>query len=130
MPYFKWYGVDIAGISRNGKLFATSYDHLDRLLFKRGIALLKTGSEHWGVYGPIRLSSKIQFFRQLGVLLDAGVLLSEALELVAAQLEHPKMQALAYGCADGVQQGIHLSTLLQRSVGVFGPLAVQLVRVG
>ncbi len=131
MPYYKWCGVELTGTIKTGRIFARSVEHLDALLFKREIALLKSKClTRRLIKTPIRLNHKIHFFQQLSVLVDAGVLLPEALALVAEQIEHTGLREVAHDLADSVQQGIGLSKAMQRYPRVFNQIMVQLIKAG
>ena len=67
--------------------------HLDKLLFKRGVALLTSSPAYLFWFSrTIRLPLKIAWLRQLTVLVQSGVLLPDALTIVADQLNHPVLQ--------------------------------------
>jgi len=131
MPYFAWRGVDIIGTWKVGKRFAKSAHHLDVVLFKRGIALLRVK--------PIRVSwfaravntdDKAQFFRQLSVLVDSGVLINQALELAADQVESSRLQAMIYTISHEVHEGVSLSIALRAWADVFDSMTIAQIQVG
>ncbi len=131
MPYFQWRGVDITGAYKGGKLFAKSATHLDSQLLKRGIALLKTKPVRFQLFGrPISLAHKVQLFRQLSVLINAGVLLPDALTIVADQFDQPRLQEVVHTLADNVHEGISLSKALCNYPKLFDAMIVQQIRVG
>jgi type IV pilus assembly protein PilC len=131
MPYFKWRGVTIVGDWRTGKQFAPSHQHLDAHLLKKQIALI----ESWPVatrwfLRPVSRADTIQFFRQLSVLIQAGILLPEALVIAGAQVSNPRLQEVVYAVADAVQGGVSFGDALQRYPKVFSKIMVQLVQAG
>ncbi len=131
MPYFAWRGVDIIGTRKSGKRFAQSWQHLEILLFKRGIALLqaKPMSISWFARAVTR-DDKAQFFRQLSVLVDSGVLIDQALELSADQVDSSRLQTIMYTLAHEVHEGVSLSTALRAWPAVFDNIAIVQVQVG
>lgn len=131
MPYFKWRGVDISGTLRYGKLSARSSKHLDTLLFKRGIALLSSSPTYLFWFSrTIRLSLKVEWLRQLTVLIKSGVLLPDALSIVADQLNHPVLQDVVHAIAELVCNGVSLSAAIKQHKGIVDPVVVQLIQVG
>lgn len=130
MPYFYWRGVELTGNIRKGKLFARSQEHLDQLLFKREIALLKCKTTVQWFARPIFLSHKAEFFKRLAVLIDAGVLVPDALALVADQLDHIRLQEIVYDLARQVTEGNSLSNAMQQYDFIFSVIMIQLVRAG
>jgi len=131
MPYFKWRGVTIVGDWRTGKQFAPSHQHLDAHLLKKQIALIESWpvTSRWFLRSVSRADT-IQFFRQLSVLIQAGILLPEALAIAGAQLSNPRLQEVVYAVADAVQGGSSFGNALQRYPKVFSKIMVQLVQAG
>jgi len=129
MPYFKWSGVDIMGACRKGKSFARTDKHLDAVLLKRGVALLRVQPVRFWIVRPINLAHIVHVFRQLTTLLDAGILLPEALDLVAEQIDHPQLQDIMHKLADVVHEGIPLSEAMHE-YPLFNTMMVQHIRVG
>ena len=131
MPYFKWRGVDITGKLRYGKLSARSPKHLDTLLFKRGIALLFSSPAYlFWFFRTIRLPLKVEWLRQLTLLIKSGVLLPDALSIVADQLNHPVLQDVVHTIAESVCRGVSLSSAIKQHEGIVDPIVVQLIQVG
>jgi type IV pilus assembly protein PilC len=131
MPYFKWRGVTIVGDWRTGRQFAPSHQHLDAQLLKKQIALIESVpvASRWFLRSVSRADT-IQFFRQLSVLIQAGILLPEALAIAGAQLSNPRLQEVVYAVADAVQGGNSFGDALQRYPKVFSKIMVQLVQAG
>lgn len=131
MPYFTWKGIDIEGRIHKGKLFAQSAKELDLVLFKQEIALLKADPvKQWALLSRISLDDKIQFFKQLASLLNAGVLLPDALLVVASQTQKVKFQGIIDAITREVHAGSSLSQSLARYHDFFDPVMVQMVKVG
>jgi len=130
MPYYRWHGVDIVGGHKKGLLFARSVEHLDALLMTREIALLTHKPQRQWMKKTIRMRDKLQFFRQLSVLIDSGVLLSDALGIVGDQLNHPPFQEMVHAIAVQVQEGVSLSGAFTAYPQVVDSITIQLIRAG
>ena len=131
MPYYKWQGVDLMGKSRRGRMFARSEHELDGLLFERDIALLNVKPiKEWSFISRVGLPIKIEFFKQLSAMVQAGVLLPEALQVVGDQASSGTFQHIIYTIARDVQEGSSLSKALEKYPQVFDPLMIALTSVG
>ena len=130
MPYYRWRGIELTGKIKKGRLFASSLEHLDELLIKRQIALLSGNSVRQWVKKPIRLADKAQLFRQLATLIDAGVLVPDALAIVANQLDRPQLQEIVHNVVTMVHEGESLSDALGRYPQVCNQIMIQLIRAG
>lgn len=131
MAYFKWRGIDMTGTIRVGKTFARSEKDLNSMLLDREIALLsQTPVRPWLFARSIRLDAKIHFFRQLAVLLDAGVMLPEALQILGSLVSNMRLREVIASIASDVQEGLPLSDSLQGYPDIFDSLMVRMIRIG
>jgi type II secretory pathway component PulF len=131
MPYFSWKGVDIEGSIHKGKLFAQSKEELDALLFKQEIALIGCSQvKQISLLNSISFQDKIQFFKQLGQLLNAGVLLPDALLVATSQAQQIKFQTILSQITQQVHEGNALSQSLANQNNVFDAVMVHMVKVG
>jgi len=130
MPYFRWRAVNLTGSIKRGMLFARSEEHLDQLLLKRQLALLSCKQMRQLMPRPIRLSNRLQLFQQLTTLIEAGVLIPDALLIVANQTEHPQLQEKMHAVAQMVIAGVALSDALEQTGAIASPIIIQLIRAG
>ncbi len=131
MPYFKWHGVTIIGQNKRGYLFAQSKDHLAQQLLKRHVALLNCKSTRMrSFFSRITTAHKIGFFRQFCVLVSSGVLLPDALAIVADQINHARLQEIIHTLSDSVRQGTALNVAMQKYPQLCDAMIIQLIHVG
>ena len=131
MPYYSWSGVNIFGDVKKGKVFARSDEDLDKMLFARNIALIKYKNLKIPRFlGKITSDDKIHFFRQLGVLLNSGVRLPDALMILCDQAKHVRLKELIFNIELDILQGLSLSEVLAKYPDIFDDLMAQIVKVG
>lgn len=130
MPYYAWRGIDLSGAIRRGKLFAKNPAELDRILFKQEIALLSHSAIAVRSWQPITITNKIDLFRHLRELLAAGVLLPDALMVVAAQPQHAPLQQVLEGLFQHINEGGNLACALPKYPKIFDPVVVHMVSAG
>lgn len=131
MPYFKWRGVNMVGQWCTGKQFAPSPEQLDADLFKKQISLVASKPIKTRLFvRPIALRDTAEFFRHFAVLVQAGILVPQALVIAGSQLSNPRLQEIVYAMADDVQSGKTLSESLCNYPRVFSPIMVQLIQSG
>lgn len=124
-------GIDLEGRLHKGCTQHSSLHTLAQELFSQDIALLhgyqkKTAS----FYNPIKTSLKVQFFRHLATLVDAGVYVDQALIIVHDNISHKDFKHVVKDCIDDVAQGIPLHEGLQKYSDVFDGITIQLVQAG
>lgn len=130
MPYFKWTGIDLSGKMRHGKRYAQSYKELDASLFKRDIALLsyRLAQPIW--FSRMQIASQLQFFTQLATLLRAGILLPQALTILADQAADSQLQYIIHAIAEDVQTGVHINVACAKHPRAFSYLMIRIIEVG
>ncbi len=130
MPYYRWRGIELRGTIKKGTLFARSIEHLDQLLIKREIALLSYKPMKQWIKKPIKLADRVKAFSQLATLIDAGVLIPDALDIVANQIDHGGLQEIMHQIAKQVAEGVALSSVLALYPSVANQIIIQLVKAG
>lgn len=130
MPYYHWKGVTITGQMKKGKLFAQTLDHLDQLLLKREIALISGRPATQWIKRSISIQDRAQLFAQLATLIEAGVLIPDALSIVANQIDRVELQEIMHEVARQVNEGEQLSIALEGYPEVANQIMIQLIRAG
>lgn len=83
-----------------------------------------------GVGWPIRTADRVQFLRQLGLMLRSGLPLLHALEVFAGQCSHTLLKRAVLRTADRIRGGMSLSAALERQGSLLPPLALRMIAVG
>jgi len=131
MAYFKWRGIDLTGTVRSVRSFARSENDLNAQLIDREIAMiLCSPARPWLYARSINLSVKIHFFRQLAVLLQADVLLPDALHILGDLINNVRLREIICSTLADVQEGLPLSEALKKYPDIFDSLMVRMVRIG
>ncbi len=131
MPQYKWYGIDIMGKTRSGVFVAHSHEELSSLLFQEQIALLRYAiKKPFPLIHTISLAEKITFFRQLRLLLAAGIYLDQALLLIMHQIKKNYFKAIIQDVLTDIQNGITLAHALRNYPLVFDELSIVIVQAG
>ncbi len=132
MPEFSWYGVDISGSVRKGRMYAKDQAALDGQLFKREIALLQAKKRFSFSYFSQSLSIDVrkELCEQLSFLLSSGVLLPDALTLIADQMKRMHIRDYIHRVADDVRNGSRLSTIFSRPIYQWDYVARALITSG
>lgn len=133
MPFFAWRGIGLDGEIRSGRAFSETTLALEQLLLQREIGLIACRDLELNNLDQIRLptaAQQLQFFRELLVLLDAGLQLPRALNFLGDQLTDERLQILILILAYDIQRGLKFSQALARFPQYFTVLVQQLIRAG
>lgn len=131
MPYFAWYGIDIAGNNRSGKAYARSQYDLDRSLLAREIALISCKKSRL-LYAPKPTGQRVvQFFNQSSLLVSSGMRLPEVLAVAIEQYDdsisfQESLDRIAYAIGHG--QSIHEA--FNAYPNLFDQITVVMLQVG
>jgi len=140
MGQFAYVVKDKAGKSLKGTVQAASNEAAVDSLRSKGFIIISLGEEKKGMFSSITLlptrKKKIKiddiviFSRQLSTMVDAGIPLVNALDILAEQMENPTFKEIAMKVRDDVETGSSLSEALAKHKTTFSNLFVNMVRAG
>src|SRR3979490_1146278 len=135
MPDYKYQGTSRSGGSVSGVMTASNKTELASLLKRQQITATKMtekGKEfnmhQFG--GGVKAKELAVFTRQFSVMIDAGLLLVQCLEILAGQQENKMFQKVLVGTRASVEGGSTLSAAMRQYDKVFDALYVNLVEAG
>ncbi len=79
---------------------------------------------------PFKMTEKIAFARNLGSMLEAGLALSRALEVIGRQSKNVKTRKVVEDINEKIKAGASLSSALEAYPKIFNSLFVSMVRAG
>jgi type IV pilus assembly protein PilC len=137
MPVFQYTVRDATGQVRTGTSEAESQDILKRRLQEQGFQISdvkQTGSGRkanpGGGFGKVKLADLSIFCRQFSTMIDAGVSLVRALDVLGEQTQNPKLKRILRDIQTEVESGQTLSKSMQKYPKVFNNLFIGLIRAG
>jgi type IV pilus assembly protein PilC len=81
-------------------------------------------------FTSIKLIDKITFFKNLSVMIKAGLPVSRALKILVGQTQNVKMQKVISEVARGVESGTSFSDSIAKYSNVFPDISVSMIRAG
>lgn len=132
MPYFRWKGIDWFGSIHKGYQFSKSENDLEKILLSQGIGLISSKIENQKFYSrSINLTEKVQFFKELSILVDSGILIHNALEITSKQIKNRKLNRVIQEIQfDIVQKGESFANSIEKHSDSFDQLIIQLIHAG
>jgi len=135
MPRFAYHVRDASGQTGTGVLTANDPLEASNLLRREGnvVVSLREEQSHIASAAPVRRKrikkdDVIYFTTQLAVMVDTGVPISEALDAIASQCDHPSLQVVIQDLSDEVKAGTEFSSALQKHPKIFNRLFLALMR--
>jgi type IV pilus assembly protein PilC len=137
MPTFQYTVRDSTGAIRSGTSEAENQDILRRRLQEQGFqvsdvkqtAAAKKQAAGGG-WGRVKLNDLSIFCRQFSTMIDAGVSLVRALDVLGEQTANPKLKRIIREIQTEVESGQTLSKSMQKYPKVFNNLFIGLIRAG
>lgn len=141
MPNFSYEGVDGAGKKINGKVEASNLNEARKLLRAQGIrarrvtppSILEFDLAEWlvdqGLAAPFGAKELSLFTKQLSIMINAGVPIIQAFEILYKSEKHPVLKRSIKKIAEDVGEGKTIADSLASRKG-FNKLYVNLVRAG
>lgn len=137
MPTFQYTVRDSTGAIRSGTSEAENQDILRRRLQEQGFQVsdVKQTADAkkqpaGGGWGRVKLNDLSIFCRQFSTMIDAGVSLVRALDVLGEQTANPKLKRIIREIQTEVESGQTLSKSMQKYPKVFNNLFIGLIRAG
>lgn len=121
-----------------GKLTATSEDVIAEMLGYAGYRLINlrpyvpflTSGKMWSQLFPVKPNHIILFFRQLALLLESGINIVTALDLLREQMANRTLKKVVEEIVADIRGGTQLSTAMSRHPDVFNQMACRTLAIG
>ncbi|RLA64976.1 MAG: hypothetical protein DRQ88_10025 [Epsilonproteobacteria bacterium] len=141
MGNWKWEGLNKEGKRSTGMVEATGLRDARKILRAQGVrprkisppSILEFDLTEWmidqGLVAPFGTKELVVFTRQLSVMVNAGVPIIQALEIIYKSEKHPVLKRSVKSIAKEVSEGKTINEAMEHQKG-FNKLYVNLVRAG
>ncbi len=145
MPAFEYQVKDKTGKNQTGVQEAADVNSLVSNLRSQGFMILRVNEvkkskifsvsrgvdkKKQGKSGAIKLDDLVIFSRQMATLVEAGIPLIQALDILATQVDKQKFRVVIWDMHQQVQSGKSFSDSMEKHKKVFSPLFINMVRAG
>jgi len=138
MPIYRYVAKDKNGKSVTGSLETSTQSDLIAKLRKQELIIVsvnetKTKGKQVALFstgGKVKLDDIVIFSRQLATMVNAGIPVVNALDILGEQIEHPQFKTIILKVKDDVETGSSLSDSLARHPKIFSNLFVSMVKAG
>ena len=136
VPVFKWSGTTKQGDVRSGEMEAADADAVRARLQQMGVeptkVRKKTKELHIAIpgFGGVTTKDILIFTRQFSVMIDAGLPLVQALDIIGTQADNLAFRKVLLAIKGKVESGSTFADALAEHPKAFDELFVQLVRAG
>ncbi len=140
MSHFIFKARKLSGEVYKGEKDANDHFELYKLLRDQGDEVVeykeKKSSAKWNlnfsfsIFGAVKAVEKINFARNLGAMLEAGLALSRALVVIEKQTKNPAFKKIINSLIQEIDTGITLSDAMAKHPRAFPKLFVAMVQAG
>ena len=135
MPVYSYTFRDASGGIQKGTADAESEEVLKNNFREQGfeiteLTMIKAKSAKAKTYGRVKLAHLSVFCRQFSTMIDAGVSLVRAMDVLSNQTQDPKLKKVLLDLGEKVEGGESLSRAMQRHPKVFSNLFIGLIKAG
>lgn len=131
---FKWSGKNPRGSIESGEIVAASKDEVITILRRRNITPTvvteKKAKKAFGFRGKVKDKDIVVFTRQFATMIDAGLPLVQALEILSTQVENKNLARTLSAVKSDVEAGSTYADALRKHPRVFSELYVNMVAAG
>lgn len=131
---FKWSGKNSRGTIESGEVVAASREEVIAILRRRNITPTviteKTTKKKFGFGGKVKDKDIVVFTRQFATMINAGLPLVQALEILSTQMENKNLARTVSNVKLDVEAGSTYADALRKHTRVFSELYVNMVAAG
>src|SRR3989344_4537572 len=136
MPIFIYKARDLKGVDHKGTIDTVDSSRAARILGKKGLVV--TSITERRIASPLfeNILHRVSFdelviaTRQLATMIDSGLVLSEAFDILVSQQSNPNFKKILEGVSRDLKSGLDLASSLKKYTSVFPPLYCSLVKAG
>ena len=139
MPTFRYAAKDMSGRAVVGVLDSPDERALANVLRQQQLIIISIRPEvkkmafslkTFGRRGKIKLPELVLFSRQFATMIDSGIPLVQALEILTDQIEHPRFKKIIGEIKKDVSTGSTFHEALAKHPQAFSPLFVNMAKAG
>jgi len=125
---FRWKGFLSDNTKVEGQIDAFSKNLAKNLLIKRGIQVNCIRIQLWKK--SISSQDKILFFRQISILISAGIVINDAMNILTKYNFSPQFRNILHEMSGIIQTGHSLSDSMRQIKNGFENIVIQLIKAG
>lgn len=136
MPIFVYKARDIQGVDHKGTIDTLDSSRAARILSKKGLVVTsitekKASSPMFeNLFNRVGFDELVIATRQLATMIDSGLVLSEALDILVTQQTNPNFKKVLETVSRDLKSGLDLGSALRKHPRVFPALYCSLVKAG
>lgn len=137
MPLFSYLAKDLSGTEHQGTIETSDEHQVAAILSRRGLVVISVNQKRsedrhfWDrVLNRVSFSDIVVMTRELATMVESGLVVSEALDVLADQQSNKRFKAILSSISGDVKSGLDLASSMRKHPDVFPSLYTNLVKAG
>ena len=137
MPIFLYKARDLQGVDHKGTIDTVDESRVAKVLSRKGLVVtsLVEKKDHGftlfdDFFNRVPFSDLVVATRQLATMIESGLVLSEALDILVEQQSNPKLKKIFEEVSSDIKSGLDLASALKKHPNAFSPLFSSLIKSG
>lgn len=137
MPIFNYTARDLQGIDHQGSIETVDLHQVAKLLGKKGLVVIDIKQKRDSqdrffnqLFHRISFADLVVMTRQLATMIESGLVLSEALDILVEQQTNKRFKAVLGEISRDIKSGVDLASALSKHPDVFPSVYASLVKAG
>lgn len=137
MPIYSYVARDLKGEDHQGTIETYDASQAGKILSKKGLIVISVKEKDEGkkklfdkYFNTVSFNDLVIATRQLATMVESGLVLSEALDILVEQQDNKKLKEVLGDVSRDIKGGLDLATALKKYPDVFPPLYASLVKAG
>ncbi len=137
MPIYTYQARDLEGNDHKGSIETSDESNAAKVLLRKGLVVtsLKEQKDRSlkaldKIFNKVSFDDLVISTRQLATMIDSGLVLSEAIDILSAQQASRKYKSVLEDVSRDIKSGLDLASSFRKHPDVYPPLYISLVRAG
>lgn len=137
MPVFNYLAKDLQGLEHTGTIETSDVRNVAKILSKKGYVVISIKEKKETqiklfnkFFNRVSFSELVMMTRQLATMIEAGLVLSEAIDILSEQASNAKLKETLEHVSRDIKAGMDLATSLKKYPDVFPILYSNLIKAG
>ncbi len=137
MPVFNYLAKDLQGNEHTGTIETSDVRNVARILGKKGYIVISVKEKKDSqikffnkFFNRVSFSELVMMTRQLATMVEAGLVLSESIDILSEQASNPKLKDTLEQVSRDIKAGLDLASSMKKHPDVFPLLYSNLIKAG
>ncbi len=137
MALYSYHARDLEGVDHKGTMDTSDERQVSKVLMKKGLIVISVKRRSTGnkklldkFLNRVSFNSVVVVTRQLATMVESGLVLSEAIDILGEQQSNKKFKEVLEEISRDIKSGMDLATAIKKHPDVFSPLYANLIKAG